>query len=1103
VDIAAWLSGLGLERYVEAFEANDIDASVLRTLNADDLRELGVTSLGHRKKLLEAIAVLREPASASTAMLAEPGTAATQRNAERRQLTVLFCDLVGSTALSQRLDPEEMRKVLRSYQNAVAGEVTRFEGHVAKFMGDGVLAYFGWPQAHEDEAERAVRAGLSITKAVSQLSTPAGKPLAGRVGIATGLVVVGDLVGEGAAREEAVVGETPNLAARLQEAATPGAVVIADGTRRLLGEMFELRELGPTRLKGFTHPVTGFVVLGERVTGSRFEARRSGQPLPMVGRDQELALVLERWRQAVAGEGQAVLLVGEAGIGKSRLVQATLEAVAGDEHVAVRYQCSPHHTGTALWPVAQQLGYAAGLSPADAEAAKLDKLEALLRQGIEDVEEAAPLISELLGINAGARYPAEDLTPQQRRARTLAVLIEQLLGLSRRRPVLMVVEDAHWIDPSTLEFLGQALDRIAGARVLLLLTSRPDNQPALGGHPHVTRLTLNRLGRGPTEAIVARLTGGRSLPPEMLAEITARTDGVPLFIEELTKAVLEAAGTAVPASLHASLMARLDRVPGVKEVAQVAACIGREFAYPLLAAVSPLPEAELQAALDRLVAAELVFSRGKPPHSSYTFKHALVRDAAHESLLKAQRQQLHGRIATVLEEHFPETVETEPELLAQHCAEAGLSAQAVEYWQRAGQQALARSATAEAVAHLDRGLGLLVGLPDGPERRRRELGLQLALGPALIAAKGFAASETGRAYARACELCREAGDIQKLLPALYGQSAVHWQRAELAAAHEGGRELLRLAEEQGDAPAEVVGHRILGAFLFPLGRFAEARAHSEAGLALYDPVRDRSSRFVYAVDSRVVCLLWLSQALFALGYPEQARVRQGEALTSARELAHPNTIAQSLFCGWTLHHLLRDGREAREQAEALIALATEHGLPLWLATGVVVRGWALASSGRAKEGIAVIRLGLDDYRATGSELFSPYFLALLADAYGQAHQAAGGLSLLADALDGVERTGVRWIEAELHRLRGELQLALPKPDQSDADACFGRALAVSREQQAKFWELRAATSLARLWRDQGKRAEACDLLAPVYGWFTEGFDTADLKEAKALLDELS
>ena len=746
----------------------------------------------------------------------------------------MFADLAGSTALSTCLDPEDMRGVLHAYQNTVTGEIVRVGGHVAKLMGDGVLAYFGWPLAHEDDAERAVQAGLAIIAAVSRLSTPAGEPLAARVGIATGLVVVGDLVGEGAAREEAVVGETPNLAARLQETASPGAVVIADGTRRLLGELFELRELGATRLKGFAQPVSRLQVLRERPAGSRFEARQSGRALPMVGRDQELALVLERWRQAVAGEGQAVLLVGEAGIGKSRLIQAMLDTVAGGENIALRYQCSPHHTGTALWPVIQQLGFAADFKPMDAETAKIDKLEVLLSQGVEDVGEAMPLIAALLGIDADARYPAQNFTPHQQRARTLAMLVEQLLGLARRRPVLMVVEDAHWIDPTTLEFLGQALDQIAGARVLLLLTSRPDNQPSLGGHPDVTRLTLNRLGRIPTEAIVARLTGGTSLPPEVLEKIAARTDGVPLFVEELTKAVLETGpagpGAAVPVSLHASLMARLDRVPGVKEVAQVAACIGREFAYPLLAKVSPLPEPELRGALDRLAAAELVFRRGMPPEASYTFKHALVRDTAHESLLKTHRQVLHARIVQALEECFPETVDTEPELLAQHCVEAGRTEQAVDYWQQAGQQALERSAMGEAVAHLINGLEVLKSLPHGPERQQRELGLQLALGRASIAAKGFAAPETGRAYARARELCRDLGDVSEVFPILYGQSVFHFQQGELATSHEVARELLRLAEERGDTAAQVTGFRMVGGALYQLGNWSRAaitlRQHS-------------------------------------------------------------------------------------------------------------------------------------------------------------------------------------------------------------------------------------------------------------------------------------
>jgi predicted ATPase len=544
-------------------------------------------------------------------------------------------------------------------------------------------------------------------------------------------------------------------------------------------------------------------------------------------------------------------------------------------------------------------------------------------------------------------------------------------------------------------------------------------------------------------------------------------------------------------------------VPEVKEVAQVAACIGREFAYPLLAAISSLPEAELQAALDRLAAAELVFRRGTPPEASYAFKHALVRDAAHESLLKTQRQQLHACIARALEERFTETANTEPELLAQHCTEAGLIEQAVDYRQRAGQQALARSAMAEAVAQLGKGLELLMGLPDSPERRRREVGLQLRLGPALIAAKGFAAPETRRAYARACELCRDLGDIPNLFPALYGQSAVHWQRAEVAAMHEVARELLRLAEEQGDAAAEVVGHRLVGSALFQLGRMAESRSASEAGLAGYDSVRDLSSRFVYAFDSRVICLHWLSHALLTLGYPSQARARSGEALASARELAHPNTMAQALLCDCTLHQLLRSGREAQEQAVALIALATEHEFPLWSAAGVVVRGWALADGGQAEEGIAVIRRGMADYQTTSAEMWSPYFLGLLAEAHGRLAQTTTGLHLVADALDRVERTGVRWNEAELHRLRGELLLAFFGADQPEAEACFRRAVAVAREQNARLWELRAVTSLARLRRDQTRRNEAHDLLASIYDWFSEGFDTPDLKDAKVLLDELS
>jgi class 3 adenylate cyclase/predicted ATPase len=1107
VSIKAWLHGLGLGRYEQAFRDNDIGVDLLPTLTEADLRELGVVSLGHRKQLLAAIMNLSKSDRLPPMPIpAAPHPGPTAPQAERRQLTVMFVDLVGSTALSSHLDPEDMRVILHAYQNAVTGEIARVGGHLAKLMGDGVLAYFGWPRAGEDDAERAVQAGLTIVQAVQRLHTPSGEPLAARVGIATGLVIVGDLIGEGASREEAVIGETPNLAARLQEIAPSGTVVIAAGTRQLLGEMFELRDLGPIRLKGFDRAVGGFKVLCPNPIESRFEARQPGRSAPMVGRDQELALVLERWRQSLAGEGQAVLVVGEAGIGKSRLVQALLDEAAAEPHSALRYQCSPHHTGTPLWPVVQQLGFAAGFAPTDGEEARLNKIETLLYRGADDISKAAPLMAALLGIEAGGRYAHEELSPQQRRARTQDALIQQFLGLECRQPVLIVIEDVHWIDPTTLELFGQLLDRMACARVLMLLTSRPDNQPNLGIHPHVTRLTLNRLGRGPTEAIVAWLNGSGSLSPAVLGEITARTDGVPLFIEELTKAVLEVGMTApraVPASLYASLMARLDRVPGVREVAQVGACIGREFSHALLAAVSPMPKAELQAALDRLAAAELVFRRGTPPDTRYSFKHALVRDAAHESLLRSRRQELHAAIARALEERFPETRDMEPELLAQHYTEAGLTEQAVEAWQRAGQQALARSAVDEAVAHLTEGLTVLQGLPSGTERQRRELRLQLALGQASIAGMGFAASETGDAYARARELCLELGDVPEVFPVLYGRSVFHLQRDELKEAHEVACELLHLGEERGDVAAQSTGCRIVGSALTQFGRFIESRAAFEKALATYDPVRDRSSALVYAIDTRVLCLSWLSHLYLILGHPEQARARSNEVPAHARELGHPATTAVSLALGCMLHQLLQDKDNAQAQAKATIALATEQGFPHYRAVGAVVHGWSQASSGQVAVGIAEMHQGLADYEATGARMWSPYFLGLLADANGRAGRAAEGMSMVENALDQVRRTGGRWIEADLHRHQGELLLVGGKPDAQEAEACFRRALAVARHQEASMWELRAATSLARLWRDQKKSREARDLLAPIYGRFAEDLETPALLDAGRLLDGLA
>ena len=775
-DLTAWLSHLGLGQYAEIFRDNDIDQEILAELDENDLKELGISSLGHRKKLLKAIAAL---VSEEVAMpVATPATPSLE--AERRQLTVMFVDLVGSTELSTRLDPEDLRELILAYQNTVAGEITRFEGFIARYMGDGVLAYFGWPRAHEDEAERAVRAALAIITAVSKLTTTEGAALATRIGIATGLVVVGDLIGEGAAQEHPVVGETPNLAARLQSLAEPNTVVISNSTRQLLGEVFDLQSLGPQTLKGITKSVTVYTVLRERALTSRFEARSGPAPSPMVGRDQELALLLERWTQAKAGEGQGVLLIAEAGIGKSRICEALIEAVADEPHRRIRYQCSPYHSDSTLWPVIQQLTHVAGLIVTDPNETRLDKLEKILLAQSGEGATAAPLIAALLGLEGNSRYGPLNLTPQAQRTRTLEALIGQLLNLAAQQPVLLVLEDAHWIDPTTLELIEQCLDRISNARVLILLTSRPDRQPELSAHPHVTRLILNRLGRVGVEAIITRL-GGDRLTTGMVDAIVERTDGVPLFVEELTKAILETGETTLPASLHDSLIARLDRIPEVKEVSQIAACIGRVFDYSLLAVVAEKPETELVAALDKLVTAELVFRRGVLPEATYTFKHALVRDAAYGSLLKATRRGWHERIAQVLQEQeqFALIITSEPELLAHHYTEAGNTQQAIDYWQRAGQRALKRLANVEAVNFLKQGLRMLDQLPGSQTKQHLELKFLLALNPALMASKGTAHDETLSIAARACTLCEQLEESELLITALFSRFSVHMARAEL------------------------------------------------------------------------------------------------------------------------------------------------------------------------------------------------------------------------------------------------------------------------------------------------------------------------------------
>jgi len=1126
VEVADWLRGLGLERYEQTFCDNEIDPEILLDLNEADLETLGMP-LGSRKRLLKALAALRQQASPGNGSAATPlehGQKLGHRvrpGAERRQLTVMFCDLVGSTALSARLDPEDLRNVIGTYHTCVSETIARFDGFIAKYMGDGVLAYFGYPQAHEEDAERAVRAGLALVEAVGRLEV--SDRLRVRIGIATGLAVVGDLIGIGAAQEEAVIGETPNLAARLQSAAEPDTVVIGHDTRRLIGNLFDCRDLGPVPIKGFAESIQAWQVLDATTVESRFEAIHAASGLtPLVGRAEEVELLLRRWAQAKNGEGRIVLLSGEPGIGKSRIIAALQERIGRESHLRLRYFCSPYHTDSALYPVIRQLGHAAGLKRDDTMEAKLSKLEDLLARTPVSAEETV-LLADLLSLSTESRCPPLDLTPKQKRERTLAALVAQIEVLTGNSPVLILFEDAHWIDPTSLDLLNMTVKRVQHLPVLIVITFRPEFRPPWLGDPHVTALTLSRLDSREGAALAQFVANNKTLPSEILDRIVTHTDGVPLFVEELTKAVLEStllreedgryvldgplAPLAIPTSLHASLMARLDRLAGAREVAQIGAAIGREFGYELLAAVTSLPDEELRPALEQLVTAELVFAHGTPPDATYMFKHALIQDAAYATLLRSRRQQLHARIANVLEEQFADTAETQPELVAHHCAQADLTAKAVDYGHRAGQLAIRRSAMAEAVAHFAKALGLLASLPESAERHREEFRLQLARAQALVQSRGWASPEMAEACSRACELSREVEEIPKLelFSALHGLWLFHHNRAELDAAQEASGELLRLAERPQATAALASAHRASGTVALFRGEFDRALADFALALVHYDPAIHAIPTFIGDNNVRLSVPSFTAWMRLFQGRFGEALARSREALDTARDLANPYTSAFSLHVNCLFNQVSRDWRTVQERSALLVSLAAEHGFPHLLATGTFFEGWAAFASGETEAGVTRMHQGLAAKRAGGAEIKVPYYLGVLADAYMQTGRAAEALLLLTDALARVERTGERWFEAELHRLMAEMLIALgPTQDAIiDAEARLRQALAVARMQGARLWELRASVSLARLLRDQGRRREARDLLAPIYTWFAEEFDMLDVKVAKALLEELA
>jgi class 3 adenylate cyclase/predicted ATPase len=1109
-DIANWLKAVGLGEYAQRFADNAIDLSVLRDLTEQDLKDLGIL-LGHRRKIRRAIAELDGVAPAPTETATEP---VLREEAERRHLTVMICDLVGSAVLAARLDPEDMRAVIDAYHAACARITRTYDGFLAEFRGDGILAYFGYPRAHEDDAERSVRAGLDIIAAVARLETRAAEPLAVRIGIASGVVVIGDLAGEGALRKHAVVGDTPHLAARLQTLAEPGKIVVATSTRRLLGDLFRLRDLGRHEFTGIADPVAAWMVEGVSAAESRFEAVRAAGLSDLIGREDEIDFLLERQRLAWKGEGQIVLISGEPGIGKSRLAAALAERVAGEPYTRLRYQCSPYHTNSALRPFIAQLERAARFKADDTSEQRLDKLEALLAMGASQVQAVAPLFAALLSIPFGERYPPLALTSTQQRRRTLAALLDQLEGLARRQPILLSLEDAQWADDTSLELLDLIVERVRQLPFLLLFTFRPEFEPPWVGLPNVSTLTLGRLDRSNVESIVARVAGGRPLPAEVTEQIVVKTDGNPLFVEELTKAVLEtgilvedAEGfrldgplppLAIPATLHDSLMARLDRLAAVKEIGQIGAAIGREFSYSLLRALVERDEAALKDALAQLEEAELVFRRGDPPEAIYSFKHALVQDAAYENLLKSRRQVLHQRIAQTLRDRFQTIAEIQPEVVAHHFTQAGLNEPAIEWWVKAGDRALDRSANYEAIAHLEKAIGLAEGLAAGPTQRLLRLRLQTTYGHALLHGRGHSQPETIAAFARARELAAGIEDPAARFSAYYGMWLVSFVRADLAPMREVAAASLRDARLSPELPAAGRAMHVFGVTSWFQGDYVGARTHLEQALAAYDQEGDRhlAPRFVF--DDRVVATGWLAVVLWPLGEVDQAARLLDSALSLARQSGHLPTIAWAHAYNCRFAGIRRKPGKAKPHAEELLGVAGEHGLPMRLADGSFYHGWARWCAGDG-DGEAGMRQGLALWTEMDYRLFAPLTGTLLAEREAQAGRIEVALTTLDAQLAAIEQTGQHWFDAEVHRVRGELLLKLRRPDVAAAESALMRAIEIARGQQTRTFDLRAALSLAKLYKTTGRDQLASALLTPALVGFNAGPEVPEVEEAHRLL----
>ena len=1117
-----FLEDLKIELIKGQHLAADEDGEVLVWTGADEVPAEKPAALATAAGKAQPVESAPPPTEPTTAPPSPPRVSAKSSGAELRQLTVMFCDIVDSTTLSGRLDPEDFSEVLQSYQASCAAVIERYEGNIAQYLGDGLLVYFGYPLAHEDDAQRAVRAGIDILQAMegpnASLAADKGTHLSVRIGIHTGGVVVGKM-GGGRHHEQLAVGEVPNIASRIQGVAEPDTIVISGATYRLAQSAFSFEDLGKHDLKGVQDPAQIYRVLEIQKSDSleRLSAGRDTGRTALVGRDSELTLLMERWAQAKESPGQVVMISGEAGIGKSRLVDALRESVTADNASRLVFECSPYYMNSALYPVIDHLRRTLQFSRDDSADTKAEKLEQLLKPHGFNLQEAVPLFATLLTVQMPERYPPLDLPAKKQSQMTQELLVSWLVEQAERRAVLMLFEDLQWADPSTLDLLGLLIDEVPTSRLLTVFTYRPEFDPPWTLRSYVTQLIVNRFTSVQVEEMVGEIAG-KPFPQEVMEQVVEKTDGVPLFVEEVTKVLLESgcleekkdsfeltaplSPLAVPATLHDSLTARLDRLSQSRMIAQVGAAIGREFSYELILAVSDVAEEALQLDVGRLVDSELVFRKGRGPHARYVFKHALVQDVAYQSLLRTKRQQYHRKIALALEDRFPETIDQHPELLAYHYTSAGVNERAILYWHKAAERAIAQSTHREAISHLTKGLELMESLEESTDRHRLELKFQISLGVSLQATKGYGSEEVLTTYERARRLCQRLGESEQLFPVLYGLFRSKLLRAQYAGARELGEELLLLAEGLQNPGFLAAAHRALGSTLFYVGESTKAVTHLREVLNSDIAPEDRPHAFLYdVVDPWVTAHSYSAWALWLLGYPDQARSESRQAVSTAESIGHPFSSALALSFSTWLHQFCRDTDRTRQLAEVAVALSTEHGFPFWIGWGKVLQGWTLAEEGRDDEAIATMRQGLLDWKKQGSELGWSYFLVLLSEVYSNTGKTSEGLEALKEAEEFVDRTGERWWESERCRMQGEL-LKNGGSSEQEVEQWFQRALDVARQQQAKSLELRAAMSLCKLWSANAKGTEARKFLGDVYAWFTEGFDTHDLRAAKALLEEL-